>query len=246
MIHFAISETFRYFENYFLVSHRICPINSNNRETFLVFWLVLNDSHPNYNYALRSRRQICSNQSMPFLRDDNLTFHRFNTNVSLDDNGTNWRRPSNIESFVEQRAPVAATSHATSHTGLATPNATIHKITAEMTTYPPPIWTTALANSSNDARLHESHAQVSSSSAGDVMPDSNMYKHDYHDFHYLPTASSSAVSRANSVLTNDRHKSLLNGSTAKLMLNDDDSSNKQVSLPNIIIIREEPLIVFHI
>lgn len=174
---------------------------------------------------------------MPFLRDDNLTFHRFTTNVSLDSS----RRPSN-ETFAEPSAidllhPVHA-GHPTSGTamtpGAYTRPANANQTKSEMSNFAP-VWTTAATGPSNasSTALHAAPSSAASAAAAATHPataihDPPMYKNSYtidsHDFHYMASSS-----RANSVTTTDRRKSMQNGSTAKLMLTDDDQSNKQVS-----------------
>lgn len=170
---------------------------------------------------------------MPFLRDDNLTFHRFTTNVSLDSS----RRPSN-ETFAEPSAhdllhPISEVHHPLSATvmtpGAYSRPANANQTKSEMSNFAP-VWTTAGTGSSNpsSATLNAPSPASSASHPATAIHEPPIYKNSYtidsRDFHYLASSS-----RTNSVTTTDRRKSMQNGSTAKLMLTDDDQPNKQVS-----------------
>lgn len=168
--------------------------------------------------------QVCSTTSMPFMRDDNLTFHRFATDVSIDS-----RRPSDDRTF--SATPPHPTVNGSSANGSATNNGNRRNLHhqhqhhntyshKEQTNFSPGIWTTAGVEVSGVGGLHATTA------AGTTSHNSNLYKNSYttetNDFQYIPSNGSST--RDKSV------KSLQNGSTAKLMAQDDDQSNKQVSL----------------
>lgn len=149
------------------------------------------------------------------MRDDNLTFHRFPTDMSSIDS----RRQSEDHMF-SSTAP--NTSSATTAT---------NKYLAK-DTFVTGIWTTGIATS--NLPLQQQHArattdaqQTTASSTATTpgqISTTNLYKNSYttdtNDFQYIPSNGSST--RDKSV------KSLQNGSTAKLVAADDDQSNKQV------------------
>lgn len=172
---------------------------------------------------------------MPFLRDDNLTFHRFTTNVSHDSS----RRPSN-EPFAKPSAtepipiPHQPATCPTMTSG-AFPRPTNTSTKSELSNFAP-VWTTAASSAASAAQSAGAAALATppppptptSPLPLTAIHDPPMYKNSYtmesHDYQYRASSSS----RADSVTT-DRRKSMQNGSTAKLMLCDDDQSNKQVS-----------------
>lgn len=168
---------------------------------------------------------------MPFLRDDNLTFHRFTTNVSSLDSS---RRPSNEPPFADSSAAdlLHSTTVAEAHAAAATTPSTMtsgpfarHHHTAakaELSSNFAPVWT--IANNSTATTSAAAAATTQPAAIHDPPIYKNSYTMESHDFQYLASSS-----RADSVTTTDRRKSMQNGSTAKLMLTDDDQANKQVS-----------------
>lgn len=162
------------------------------------------DNGPN----MHKKQSVTSTTSMPFLRDDNLTFHRFTTDVSIDS-----RRPSEDRMF--------SSSTSTDNTGNNhhPPHATAATITTNGNKF-------SITNSSSNGTNKDSNASNFTPSVWTTgTAATSHYKHSYttetNDFQYIP-------SNASTTGTHDQTtKSLQNGSTTKLMSQDDDQSNKQ-------------------
>lgn len=181
--------------------------------------------------------QVSSTTSMPFLRDDNLTFHRFTTDVSIDSS----RRPSDDTMFSAPATTAVSDQHSPDTTqqyqngggggggDMLYNNNT--KFTISQTNkehYP--------LSSNNPLSSSSSVWTTNGGGGGHQTPTPSStaathYKHSYttetNDFQYIPSNGST---------TGKTVKSLQNGSTAKLMVQDDDQANKQVCSMYIVLI----------
>lgn len=166
---------------------------------------------------------------MPFLRDDNLTFHRFATDVSISggDNNSN-RRTSDERIFSD-----------TTTTTINTPNTNTNTQSYKDKNNKFMINHLRHPNNNKEEQQPNNNINISSSIPQSSLhtfpsPPANVwttnYKNSYttetNDFQYIP----SMAATSNHTINDITNKSITqNGSTAKLVLHDDDETNKQVS-----------------
>lgn len=190
--------------------------------------------------------QICSNQLMPFLRDDSLTFHRFaSTDVpsslgttppdhSPAPSTTSTSEPRFYDRDVLDSAPQSG--HSNCHRTMGATKHKPHGGSPKMSDHhhsAPPFGSAA---STNGKELSSFPSSVWTTNTGTLTPvtsnghhHNSMYKNSYtmeaNDFQYVATSSA-----AGSVSERRKSSPLQNGSTTKLVLADDDQTNKQVSV----------------
>lgn len=176
---------------------------------------------------------------MPFLRDDSLTFHRFTpTEVpslgATPPNHSPAQSTSSSEPRFYDRDPLE-TDHRSGHSNChRTMGATKHKpqlspklsdkhstppIGKELSSFPASVWTTntgTLTAVTSNGHHHNSMYK-------------NSYTMDANDFQYIPSSSANG-----SVSERRKSSPQQNGSTTKLVLADDDQTNKQVSKISIL------------
>lgn len=178
---------------------------------------------------------------MPFLRDDSLTFHRFTptevpsigaTPISHSPaQSTSSSEPRFYDRDVVDSAPRSGHSdcHRTMGASKHKPHQASPNLSAsqrqpfgsaatsgkELSSFPTSVWTTN-TGTLNAVTSHGHHHNSLYK---------NSYTMDANDFQYIPSSSAGG-----SVSERRKSSPLQNGSTTKLVLADDDQTNKQVSI----------------